>query len=55
MAETRALLRSGTPQGSLTRPSMTDSETFWYEVSRLPRRQAQVSRSSTGTTSASPT
>ena len=41
MAETRALLRIGAPQGSA--PAMDAShELFWSEVRRLPRRQAQV-------------
>lgn len=41
MAETRALLRVGTPQGSV--PTLDEgTETFWSEVRRLPRRQAQV-------------
>lgn len=41
MAETRALLRVGTPQGSV--PALDEgTETFWSEVRRLPRRQAQV-------------
>jgi RNA polymerase sigma factor (sigma-70 family) len=41
MAEARALLRVGTPQGSV--PALDDDgETFWAAVRRLPRRQAQV-------------
>jgi len=41
MAETRAVLRNGTPQGSA--PALqASSEAFWSEVRRLPRRQAQV-------------
>lgn len=41
MAEARAFLRVGTPQGSL--PAVDDSTgAFWSEVRRLPRRQAQV-------------
>jgi RNA polymerase sigma-70 factor (ECF subfamily) len=41
IAETRALLRSEARPGS-DAVLDTDSETFWYEVRRLPRRQAQV-------------
>jgi RNA polymerase sigma-70 factor (ECF subfamily) len=41
MAETRALLRIGTPQGSAP-ASDAENEAFWSEVRRLPRRQAQV-------------
>ncbi len=41
MAETRALLRVGTPQGSAP-ASDAENEGFWSEVRRLPRRQAQV-------------
>ena len=41
MAETRALLRIGTPQGSAP-ASDAENEAFWCEVRRLPRRQAQV-------------
>jgi RNA polymerase sigma-70 factor (ECF subfamily) len=41
MAETRALLRVGVPQGSA--PALdAENEVFWSEVRRLPRRQAQV-------------
>lgn len=41
MAEARAFLRVGTPQGSL--PALDEgTESFWSEVRRLPRRQAQV-------------
>lgn len=41
MAEARALLRVGTSQGSV--PTLDEStESFWSEVRRLPRRQAQV-------------
>ena len=41
MAETRALLRVGAPQGSAPALDASD-ELFWSEVRRLPRRQAQV-------------
>ena len=41
MAETRALLRIGAPQGSAPE-SDGENEAFWCEVRRLPRRQAQV-------------
>jgi RNA polymerase sigma factor (sigma-70 family) len=41
MAETRALLRIGAPQGSAPALEARD-ELFWSEVRRLPRRQAQV-------------
>ena len=41
MAETRALLRIGAPQGSAP-ASDAENEAFWFEVRRLPRRQAQV-------------
>lgn len=41
VAETRALLRSGARRGSDSAID-ADSETFWHEVRRLPRRQAQV-------------
>lgn len=41
MAETRALLRIGTPQGSAPAAD-AENEAFWSEVRRLPRRQAQV-------------
>lgn len=41
MAETRALLRNGAPQGSSPALDATN-ELFWSEVRRLPRRQAQV-------------
>ena len=41
MAEARALLRNGAPQGSAPALEASD-ETFWSEVRRLPRRQAQV-------------
>ncbi|MEO8106985.1 MAG: sigma-70 family RNA polymerase sigma factor [Actinomycetes bacterium] len=41
MAETRALLRTGAPQGSAPALEASD-ELFWSEVRRLPRRQAQV-------------
>ncbi len=41
MAETRALLRVGAPQGSAP-ASDAENEAFWSEVRRLPRRQAQV-------------
>jgi len=41
MAETRALLRIGAPQGSAPALDARD-ELFWSEVRRLPRRQAQV-------------
>lgn len=41
MAEARAFLRIGTSQGSV--PAVDEStESFWSEVRRLPRRQAQV-------------
>lgn len=41
MAETRALLRTGAPQGSAPALEASD-ELFWSEVRRLPRRQAQA-------------
>ncbi len=41
VAETRALLHSGTQRGPDSAID-ADSETFWHEVRRLPRRQAQV-------------
>ena len=41
MAEARALLRVGAPQGSAP-PLDAGDEAFWSEVRRLPRRQAQV-------------
>ncbi len=41
VTETRALLRVGARQGSA--PALDDDdELFWFEVRRLPRRQAQV-------------
>lgn len=41
VAETKALIRSGTSPGSV--PDLAgESESFWSEVRKLPRRQAQV-------------